>query len=141
MNARDPWQRIADLCAEIASPRPAHISEAFHAQHVAAAQASLDRLLDTTPTLVGEPMARSKQKHVGRCARRIEHNLEEKRFALAWRKKQTHGSLLAHLYGDGNRRGAVTDEQEECAATVIQWLGSHVGQCFLKDLGYTKDDR
>lgn len=40
-------QRIADLRREIASPRPAHISEAFHAEHIAAAQASLVRLLDT----------------------------------------------------------------------------------------------
>lgn len=40
-------QRIADLRREIASPRPAHLSEAFHATHIAAAQASLDRLLDT----------------------------------------------------------------------------------------------
>ncbi|KKN69870.1 hypothetical protein LCGC14_0436940 [marine sediment metagenome] len=45
--AFDRIQRIADLRREIASQRPAHISEAFHAAHVAAAQASLDRLLDT----------------------------------------------------------------------------------------------
>lgn len=37
--------RIADLRREIASPRPAHLSETFHATHIAAAQASLDRLL------------------------------------------------------------------------------------------------
>lgn len=39
-------QRIADLRKEIASPRPAHISEAFHEQHIAAAKASLAKLLN-----------------------------------------------------------------------------------------------
>lgn len=42
--------------------------------------------------------------------------------------------MLEYLMGDGATRGVVSDRDELVAATVIQWLGSPVGQGFLRDV-------
>jgi hypothetical protein len=72
---------------------------------------------------------------------RFRSNPEEKRFALAWEKSNKEGNTLAYLL-DTSQKGipsipSVRDQ--EVAATLIQWLGSHVGECFLRDLGYSKE--
>ena len=64
----------------------------------------------------------------------------EKRFAKKWQETNklagapTH---LGHLLGDGTGKGPatwVTERDHLVAATVIQWLGSNVGQSFLSDV-------
>ncbi len=36
--------------------------------------------------------------------------------------------------GDGSRPGEITQRDATVAASVIQWLGSHVGQGFLAEV-------
>jgi len=72
---------------------------------------------------------------------RFKDNPEEKRFAEAWAKQ--HPTTLSYLLdpasGTRGRPPEPTDREHEVAATVIQWLGSPVGQGFLRDLGYSRD--
>lgn len=72
---------------------------------------------------------------------RFKENPEEKRFAEAWDKQNEQGSNLAYLLTVGDQTGRPVeppDRDHVVAATVIQWLGSPVGQSFLRDLGYLK---
>lgn len=39
-----------------------------------------------------------------------------------------------------NDKHEVTDRDVKVFLNAIQWLGSHVGQCFLRDLGYKIND-
>lgn len=73
----------------------------------------------------------------GNWARRTTQNPEEKRFADAWKKEH----VLHHLLGNGAFPRVPTKEEAAAAATVIQWLGSPVGQGFLSDLGYARAER
>jgi hypothetical protein len=71
---------------------------------------------------------------------RFKDNPEERRFSEAWAEMQ-RGCTLAWLLHEGEQRGYPLDPSaRDCvvAATVIQWLGSPVGQGFLADLGYLK---
>jgi hypothetical protein len=70
---------------------------------------------------------------------RIKREPEEKRFAQAWANQQAFHHTLAYLMGDGNAKAVVSDRDHTVAATVIQWLGSSVGQSFLHELGYSKE--
>lgn len=76
-------------------------------------------------------------KHIGRHAYRFNDNPEEERFARAWAKLNDNDDLFLSglLRGQESR-----STKEECltAATLIQWLGSPVGQHFLDRLGYEK---
>lgn len=67
---------------------------------------------------------------------RFKQNPEEKRFAAAWEREH----VLEWLLGPGNERVSPTEREKVVAATVIQWLGSPVGQAFLSDLGYRRRD-
>jgi hypothetical protein len=72
---------------------------------------------------------------------RFKENPEEKRFAEAWDKQNEQGSNLAYLLTVGDQSGRPpepSDRDHVVAATVVQWLGSPVGQSFLRDLGYEK---
>jgi len=73
---------------------------------------------------------------------RLKDNPEEERFAKAWDEHNRHGTVLAHLLDTRSvqtgRPVDPTDRDEAVAATVVQWLGSPVGQGFLSDLGYTR---
>ena len=71
---------------------------------------------------------------------RFKQNPEERRFAEAWAKHCGDGKTLAYLLTVGDQRfpTAPTGREEQVAATVIQWLGSPVGQGFLRDMGYEK---
>jgi hypothetical protein len=80
-------------------------------------------------------------KTTGLHVHRFRDNPEEKRFAEAWDAENDpdrRTSLLSHLMGDGSRKGSVTVRDERVAATVIQWLGSPVGQSWLQELGYER---
>lgn len=73
---------------------------------------------------------------------RLRDNPEEKRFADAWDDSNTVGQTLAWLLHVGDQRGRPPDPSVHdiiTSSTVIQWLGSPVGQTFLAQLGYVKD--
>jgi hypothetical protein len=82
---------------------------------------------------------------------RFKENPEEKRFAKAWDEMNEEEGRVAptldHLLdtdpnrGWGGHRPAKPSERDVVvAATVIQWLGSEIGQGFLRDLGYMKKE-
>ena len=85
-----------------------------------------------------------KQEHSGLSTYRIADNPEERRFAEAWQKHNDQGHTLDYLVDPdkGARRWPpeAGEREREVAATVIQWLGSPVGQGFLRDLGFVKLD-
>lgn len=69
-----------------------------------------------------------KHKHVGLAAKRLDpkqDNPRELAFALQWQQENDQSDLLVSLLGKAGRR------DREVAATVIQWLGSNVGQSFI----------
>lgn len=84
-------------------------------------------------------------KNKGLHQYRFKDNPEERRFAKAWDEQnysRTHDTLT-YLLHTGNHGGGIymkppTDREREVAATIIQWLGTPVGQCFLSDLGYER---
>ena len=87
-----------------------------------------------------------KPRHIGLNAARLRperENPEEVRFAKAWQKHNEQGCTLDHLLDPiGSGRPAESTERDTMvAATVIQWLGSPVGQFFLKELGYEKKEK
>jgi hypothetical protein len=70
---------------------------------------------------------------------RLRANPEERRFSTAWHRQQA-GKTLAHLLSNDNKPSdMVSARDNDVAATVIQWLGSPVGQAFLRDLGYERE--
>lgn len=81
-------------------------------------------------------------KHKGLHTHRFDGNPKEKRFAEAWDKYNEQGKILDHILDTRLVRQGhppyVSERDEVVAATVIQWLGSPVGQNFLKDLGYKR---
>ena len=85
-------------------------------------------------------------KHKGHNAFRLglKRNSEEMRFAEAWdseHKRPNAGILGSLLSGSDEEPAHVTPDQRKTAATVIQWLGSPVGNAFLSDLGYRRRSR
>lgn len=81
--------------------------------------------------------ARTKIKF-GLQQHRFKDNPEEARFARAWHRQQA-GKTLAYLLGNGKDPSEMVSARDnDVAATVIQWLGSPVGQAFLEDLGYIR---
>lgn len=89
-------------------------------------------------------------KNKGMCQYRLKENPNEKLFAEEWERintspingradgRQTLDYLLAKDVNEPN--GEVTDRDRRVAATVIQWLGSPVGQGFLLDVISKSDD-
>lgn len=72
---------------------------------------------------------------------RFKDNPEERRFADAWASTCTLGSTLDYLLWEGDQHGRppeASDRDHAVAATVIQWLGSPVGQRWLEELGYRR---
>jgi hypothetical protein len=83
-----------------------------------------------------------KKRHRGLHEHRFKENPEERRFAEAWAKQNEDGKTLAHLL-DANGRSWPPDPSDrdyEVAATVVQWLGSPVGQRWLEKMGYVPYD-
>ena len=83
-----------------------------------------------------------KMKNFGLHVHRFRDNPEEKRFAEAWEEVNVHGQMINHLL---DRRTVyqgsppvASDIERTTAATVIQWLGSPVGQHWLRELGYER---
>jgi hypothetical protein len=80
-------------------------------------------------------------KYKGMHTHRFRDNPEEERFAIAWDEQNRHGNNLAHMLDTRHSGRPVepSDRDRVVASTVIQWLGSPVGQAFLRDLGYTRE--
>lgn len=78
----------------------------------------------------------------GLNAHRLSKNPKERRFAKAWVDSCTTGSTLAHILdpnpGSSGKPPEPSERDQVVAATVIQWLGSPVGQNFLKSLSTKK---
>ena len=72
----------------------------------------------------------------GFTERRWEDNPMEEKFAKAWVDHNKRGKTLQYLTSEGNDRSTsdMTDRDIEIAGKVIQWLGSPVGMCFLRDV-------
>jgi hypothetical protein len=102
----------------------------------------------------------SKIEHVGNGSKRREWNYREEIFAAKWEEENKRLSFLNGGYGvlesllDEHKEksiyGPVSEISQRDAfvsATVIQWLGSNVGQCFLREcskkieIGREKSDR
>lgn len=77
------------------------------------------------------------EKFQGASAYRWKENLLERAFSEAWQKINTLGSgpTMIEYALDPENRGApyppITERENLLAATLIQWLGSPVGQDFL----------
>lgn len=73
---------------------------------------------------------------------RFKDNPEEKRFAEAWQEQIVqHNNLHYLLDPNASERGYPKNPEPRefvVAATVIQWLGSPVGQHWLQELGYVR---
>ena len=84
------------------------------------------------------PEKKSRMVNGGLHQYRFKDNPREKAYAIAWDKQNAlneKGTLDYLLAKDCNRpAGEVTDRDREVAATVIQWLGSPVGQSFVRDV-------
>lgn len=75
---------------------------------------------------------------------RFKENPQEKAFATAWEdmdcfRRDGCGTLQYMMCPpryDHRYPPVISDRDRLVAATVIQWLGSPVGLCFLRDLGF-----
>jgi hypothetical protein len=71
---------------------------------------------------------------------RFSQNPLEQRFAEAWDRRNKRANagwgVLDYLFAEKNvfPHGEVTERDRMVAATIIQWLGSPVGQEFLRDV-------
>ena len=72
-------------------------------------------------------------KHEGLNAQRLKREPTEQAYAEAWaeRAPTTLGYLLC---GQDRTKHDYSQRDAEVAATIIQWLGSHVGECFLAEV-------
>lgn len=73
-------------------------------------------------------------EHAGLALYRLPSNPAEAAFAKAWMDRATD-TLDYLLHGQEKREHyKLTQQEATVAATVIQWLGSPVGQGFLEDV-------
>lgn len=79
-----------------------------------------------------------KKKYEGLHAHRYAREPDEKKFAEEWALQNEQHQTLAYLLGDGSKRVEPTAHDHRVAATVVQWLGSPVGQAFLRVCGFEK---
>jgi hypothetical protein len=84
--------------------------------------------------------------HTGYNAHRLKSNPTERIFAEKWEEINTEGrDILAWILNtfsptDGRQiKGVVSERDAEVAASVIQWLGSPVGQSWLQEVQELKD--
>lgn len=67
---------------------------------------------------------------------RLRQNELERRFAEEWESRNVRNQgrdLIDYMLAEDNNRpcGEVTERDRQVVATVIQWLGSPVGQSFI----------
>lgn len=87
-------------------------------------------------------MNKKKIKHEGLHKHRIKLvlNRQEKQFAILWKCWCEERRQLGHLLGDGMTPAKFTQRDAEVAATCIQWLGTPIGEDFLRQLGYIRQE-
>ena len=79
-------------------------------------------------------------KHEGKSIHRLKTNPLERAYHDAWIEANKEDlcrniGILQWLLGENNKPSQdMTDRDILVAATVIQWLGSPVGQCFVRDV-------
>lgn len=73
-------------------------------------------------------------KHKGKHQYRFASNPKERIFAKQWDKEAVNGRALEYLLAEipNEPNGEVTARDILVAATVIQWLGSPIGQSWLQ---------
>lgn len=84
-------------------------------------------------------MTTIKRKYQGLNTHRFKDNPVEKAFAEEWAKQNEEGKTLAYLLDPNNGQGFLSEPSSDehfVAATIIQWLGSPVGQSFLEKVGF-----
>lgn len=79
-----------------------------------------------------------KKKFQGMSPHRYKSDPLEKRFAEIWQNQNDRGTATLDFLMDETNRGRpnppVSDRDRLVSSTVIQWLGSPVGQCFLVEV-------
>jgi hypothetical protein len=78
-----------------------------------------------------------KAPHKGINFRRTEREPLELKFAEAWANFAPHN--LAYLLNPDTPHPSFDPHDAEVAATIIQWLGSPVGQGFLRQIPQPKN--
>ncbi len=73
-----------------------------------------------------------KPRHTGIGAHRLPREPREKIAAEIW--EAVAENTLPYLLSRTNDRAHVEDREYQIAATVVQWLGSPVGQNFIEQL-------
>ena len=76
-------------------------------------------------------------KHVGRSEHRLSTNERELTFSQAWKREQERSHILQWLLcasmDQQTQDRDLTQPEATCAATLMQWLGSPVGFCWLDE--------
>lgn len=75
-------------------------------------------------------------KNKGLRQYRFSTNPMEKRFAEVWEEHNKNDRALQYILSDDNVPVYPTEREKEIAATIIQWLGTPVGQGFLSEVGF-----
>lgn len=75
-------------------------------------------------------------KHRGIRRERFRSNPEERAFSDAWEVFARNN--LKYLISNEDFPPTPTQDMATAVACVVQWLGSPVGQAFLRNLGYVK---
>jgi hypothetical protein len=76
-----------------------------------------------------------KERFKGLHAIRLQRNPHEQKFAETWQEQCEDGRQLEYMLSPRpNERHPVSKRDQEVANTVIQWLGTPVGQCFLEEV-------
>lgn len=93
------------------------------------------RIDNETWTLIGK----KKVKRYGLSQHRLASNPMEKAFSDAWHRLEFNGTpygekILSNILSPDNHPVFVEEDTKAVAATVIQWLGSPVGQYFLEQV-------
>jgi len=93
---------------------------------------------------------RIKNQFLGISEHRLDREPLEKRFAEAWQRlndtsNSGRGKSTLDYLMDKDSRGVpdppLTDRDWLVASTVIQWLGSPVGQCFISEVITLKEGK
>lgn len=70
--------------------------------------------------------------HEGKNIHRLLREPLEQKFHDEWKNIHQRSNTLNYILGDNNEPAVLSERDEMVAATVIQWLGSPVGQGFLE---------
>jgi hypothetical protein len=72
--------------------------------------------------------------------RRLDNPQEAKNYEVASKWKKEHGVIFDQAIlgadGRGKPKEYLTDREYEIVFSTLQWLGSHVGESFLRECGY-----